>query len=126
MNLRHAAALSLVGWYLMISPDGPTLNSPITWQPHAPLWQWQIVDVFDTAAECKNANDKLLQAAIRLWNTTMSKPLDELKQEKWSRDLLVTRMRLVSPPTIHVSNQNKTPAFQIQPLSPELKTVPIR
>jgi hypothetical protein len=44
MNPRHAAALALVGWYLMVPP---------MYQHHeiddkAPLSQWRIIQSFDT------------------------------------------------------------------------------
>jgi hypothetical protein len=51
MNLRHAAALTLVGWYLMSPPWKDSTHSE--WLIHAPLSQWVVIDQFDTAAECK-------------------------------------------------------------------------
>ncbi len=60
MKSRHAVALALVGWYLMIPPY-PT---PSYWQQirglegcpdrNTPLSQWTIQGVFDTAEQCKN------------------------------------------------------------------------
>jgi len=46
MKTCHAAALSLVGWYLMISPAA---------QPNAPLNHWRIDESFDNALYCRNA-----------------------------------------------------------------------
>src|SRR5882762_7449737 len=56
MKSRHAAALALVGWYLMLPPpmrlsDGridPDLSSDLS----APLADWFHVRSFDTAADC--------------------------------------------------------------------------
>jgi hypothetical protein len=45
MNIRHAAALALVGWYLLISPAD---------KPDAPLSQWHVFKSFDKAAECES------------------------------------------------------------------------
>ena len=50
MNRRHAAALALVGWYLMVPPrDGNSLNAL------APFSKWEIADSFDSANECRQA-----------------------------------------------------------------------
>jgi hypothetical protein len=53
MNLRHAAALALVGWYLMVPPlrhGRPTGADAVG--PEAPLWLWQNMGSFDSAADC--------------------------------------------------------------------------
>ena len=49
MKPRHAAALALVGWYL-IAPPPRTVDDVI--DPKAPLSQWQIIGRFDTVKEC--------------------------------------------------------------------------
>ena len=47
MTLRHAAALALVGWYLMMPPyTGRHLSV------EAPLSKWLIYTSTDSAAEC--------------------------------------------------------------------------
>lgn len=43
---RHAAALALVGWYLML---------PLAADRYAPISEWAHVDSFDTATECRKA-----------------------------------------------------------------------
>jgi hypothetical protein len=50
MRLCHAAALALVGWYLMVPPvdkDNVLLNAPIS--------QWVEDSVYDTADACGRA-----------------------------------------------------------------------
>jgi hypothetical protein len=47
MNLRHAAALALVGWYLMTPP-----NDGRFW--HGRLSEWMRKGTFDTQADCKH------------------------------------------------------------------------
>ncbi len=48
MNPRHAAALALVGWYLMIPPDNGTgVNI------EAPLSKWTVMSAHDTAYDCE-------------------------------------------------------------------------
>ena len=50
MKPRHAAALALVGWYLIIPlstlPPGVAYKEPLT--------KWQIVQGFDTADDCND------------------------------------------------------------------------
>lgn len=51
MKPRHAAALALVGWYLMTPPlykDGEL-------DEKAPLKEWTIINSFDTATECSES-----------------------------------------------------------------------
>jgi hypothetical protein len=59
VKLRHAAALALVGWYLMAAP--PMLNKGGSSGPDlgAPLSKWTIEESFDTAKECEAADEKL-------------------------------------------------------------------
>jgi hypothetical protein len=62
MNLRNAAALALVGWYLMGPPIGPGWHFDRNWQlterpwvrSQIPLNRWDILKSFDTAKECES------------------------------------------------------------------------
>jgi hypothetical protein len=49
MKLRNAAALALVGWYLMMPPLGPDGRI----QKYAPLSQWEISSSYDSADDCE-------------------------------------------------------------------------
>ncbi len=51
MNLRHAAALALVGWYLMVPP--------LPLQQDWPLSAWQNHGSYYSAKECASANTAL-------------------------------------------------------------------
>ena len=66
MNPRHAAALALVGWYL-ISP--PVFENKKTGDEkilrEAPLAHWDVRDSFDTAAECRRLRDDNSAAALK-------------------------------------------------------------
>jgi len=53
MKLRHAAALGLVGWYLMIPPR--LGNAPNQFDDHAPLSRWFALRSHDAAHECEGA-----------------------------------------------------------------------
>ncbi len=57
MKPRHAAALSLVGWYLLVPPViGPRKSGShlLTFsEAVVPLSQWTIIKTFDSADECE-------------------------------------------------------------------------
>ncbi len=54
MKPRHAAALALVGWYLMMPPildtGGPGIDAP-----DFPLTSWTVVESYDSATACQKA-----------------------------------------------------------------------
>src|SRR5438309_235152 len=50
MNLRHAAVLSLVGWYLIIPPIGR--NGMVV---HEAMDHWLIADQLRSRSECEQA-----------------------------------------------------------------------
>jgi len=65
MNLRHAAALALVGWYLMV----PSLvGDPFRVDADAPISRWEIDSSYDSASDCEAA----LSRAIREKGLTYS------------------------------------------------------
>ena len=74
MSLRHAAALALVGWYLMTPPLNSIepLSPPrfgFSWKTpnHAspPLKTWDIRHRYDKAQDCSNAKHQQVQSAIK-------------------------------------------------------------
>jgi hypothetical protein len=58
-RLSHAAALALVGWYLMLpfARDGKERDIPIS--------QWVHIDSFDTATECREGGFHAIDSAKR-------------------------------------------------------------
>lgn len=66
-KLRHAAALALVGWYLMTPPliIPPPSPHPRPYQvdDHAPISRWDISQSFDHAEDCEKARKKLAKDA---------------------------------------------------------------
>jgi hypothetical protein len=56
---RHAAALALVGWYLIVPPRGNNGSQAI-------LSGWTIVHSYDTARECEQAHKDRLAAMPKL------------------------------------------------------------
>jgi hypothetical protein len=58
MNCSHAAALALVGWYLMMPPVS-TYNGKAFVDSEAPLWEWKgIGGRLNSIADCENAKQK--------------------------------------------------------------------
>jgi hypothetical protein len=51
MKPRHAAALALVGWYLMVPSNGPNARQS------DPLSKWRVHRSYDSAEECQAAID---------------------------------------------------------------------
>ena len=58
---RHAAALALVGWYLMVPPAIPNTGEV---NKSAPLAQWTIRRTFPRNAGCENAKSRLRTQAL--------------------------------------------------------------
>jgi hypothetical protein len=63
MNLRHATALVLVGWYLIVPPvrvhdgqRGPELG-PVPSAPHSEWWKSKMIG---SLAECQQKLDRML------------------------------------------------------------------
>jgi hypothetical protein len=52
VTLRHAAALALVGWYMMIPPLSRTVRFEVDYG--APLSAWPIMRSFDNAERCED------------------------------------------------------------------------
>ena len=56
MNLRHAAALALVGWYLMVPIPG---NDPIP-TPAVTFSKWVNIRSFDSAERCESGRQTII------------------------------------------------------------------
>jgi hypothetical protein len=69
MNLRHAAALALVGWYLMYPPTTPRPDHRNL--TDAPLAEWKSGKSFDTAKECEAARLRVKKSAKELEDATV-------------------------------------------------------
>jgi hypothetical protein len=69
LKFRHAAALALVGWYLVMAP---TLRNPqtdsFTVDLSAPLSAWQMVAGYYSVAECESAERDLIETAAEYPN----------------------------------------------------------
>jgi hypothetical protein len=54
MKLRHAAALALVGWYLLAPPASDIGKRWLLTDDSEPLAKWKLVNSFDSASECRD------------------------------------------------------------------------
>jgi hypothetical protein len=99
MNLRHAAALALVGWYLML----PLVNGDASPATQLPLSEWTQEGSFDRAEDCKRALAERLQTAkqrIAKVKQHMDalphsdRPLSEAAPDVYREDLQVTAYAL--------------------------------
>ncbi|MGA6971073.1 MAG: hypothetical protein WBY93_05540 [Candidatus Binatus sp.] len=84
MKPRHAAALALVGWYLMVPPPGPPRSTGANTAPpnhNAPLDQWTIRNSYDSAQACEAAMQKDLDTATT--NIDKQHHLTEQRQGLW-------------------------------------------
>ena len=63
MNIRHAAALALVGWYLMTPPMvmPNRVTTWITYDTTAPPSKWDHIGSLDETADCEAARKALLE-----------------------------------------------------------------
>jgi len=60
MKPRHAAALALIGWYLMTPPMDMRPPLDVTRVDRdAPLPRWGIVESFDSASACEKKRSRL-------------------------------------------------------------------
>jgi hypothetical protein len=55
MNLRHAAALALVVWYLIAPPVRQPKGEAPYMDEHAKYRDWEILQVYKTSEECEIA-----------------------------------------------------------------------
>src|SRR5208283_413739 len=59
MKPRHAAALALVGWYLMVPP--PPLPPNATPDLSTPLSGWKIIGFFNGEGDCERIRSSVIQ-----------------------------------------------------------------
>jgi hypothetical protein len=57
MKLRHAAALALVGWYLMLPPPAPS-GGRLRFER---LSEWRRIETFDSKNACQHMRSKLIK-----------------------------------------------------------------
>lgn len=66
MGIRHIAALSLVGWYLMVPPASAPIGTPgARLMTNAPISRWFSHGSFDSAKECEDAQRSLMLKILK-------------------------------------------------------------
>jgi len=66
MKLRHAAALALVGWYLMVPPvSAPSGTEGARLMTEAPVSRWYNHGSFDSAKQCEEAQRSLAVGILK-------------------------------------------------------------
>ncbi len=76
MKPRHAAALALVGWYLMLPPITGVID-PDSPRHHYP--GWTMIAEFKSEDDCNIAQSKLLAQAIR---HSLDYPVDQAARDE--------------------------------------------
>jgi hypothetical protein len=61
MTLRHAVALGLMGWYLMVPPIERSPNGRRAFNFNVPLSQWYRWNYYESARECWDVDRDLLE-----------------------------------------------------------------
>jgi hypothetical protein len=85
VNLRHAVALALVGWYLLLPPHSGRKPEELKFDLTAPLSRWtHSQKVFDSALDCELATARVRSPLDRLL------PNDEARS-KWHHALDAAR-----------------------------------
>ena len=70
MNLRHAAALALVGWYLMVPP---LKNGEIIPDEKAPLSEWKTVMSGNSSLFCERVRIVFQNQEEKEWRAELAK-----------------------------------------------------
>jgi hypothetical protein len=63
MSLRHAAALALVGWYLIVPPFHVEGERPVI-DSNVPTSNWTILNWFGTFFDCEKERERFPELAI--------------------------------------------------------------
>ena len=70
MKPRHAAALALVGWYLVLPP-----KEGLIVKPAAPMRDWKIEQSFKTIRECEDFRHNVATATLALEKIRIARAL---------------------------------------------------
>jgi hypothetical protein len=70
MKPRHAAALALIGWYLLLPP-----KQGLIVKPAAPMRDWKIEQSFKTIRECEDFRHNVATATLVLENIRIARAL---------------------------------------------------
>jgi hypothetical protein len=77
MTSRHAAALALIGWYPTISgvvSARGTVSPGVRVRSEAPISQWEILDSFDSADDCSDAQMRHSRLCLKYSQSVLRAP----------------------------------------------------
>jgi hypothetical protein len=80
MNLRHATALALVGWYLMqphVFTDATNRGRPAFGNWAAPISEWEVLHSYDSAKDCEAEKEHAHKMAQVIKRTLTDFPANE-------------------------------------------------
>ena len=84
MKPRHAAALALVGWYLIAPPTALKKSKDIEIRSDAPLHEWMKLGSYDSVKDCESAK-ATLTAKHRLHGESLEQTKQNLRiQNFWT------------------------------------------
>ena len=89
MNIRHAAVLALVGWFLIHAPE--VSDSPLRFDIDAHLAKWTVLASFDSEEKCNTALDERFLKRIGFDPQTPTRKLSS--QEEGIRRVLLKYAR---------------------------------
>jgi hypothetical protein len=89
MRPCHAAALALVGWYLLVPP---MVSAPYKVDTEAPLANWKVYQTFNTREEC----EKSQSAAQAKYKPTATASIGTIKKGSRAFALQMTFARCAS------------------------------
>jgi hypothetical protein len=79
MKPRDAAALALVGWYLMAPPTYPGPNGSFVTKTAVPLRLWQNIGSYDQVADCEDERRAFLDLKRTESASTFAKESSQVK-----------------------------------------------
>ena len=82
MTLRHAAALAVIGWYLMMPPPYWSKTNP----RNAPLRQWTVFGRYDTAQECSDERTKIIRVQSMALLSDLAESVSDANRPSLSLD----------------------------------------
>jgi hypothetical protein len=85
MNRRHAAALALVGWYLMVPPIYKIARGQYELDRDAPLTEWINTKGFDSADDCDEGKSLNIKQTSNLLRMTFPKRGNFSTDPNWRR-----------------------------------------
>jgi hypothetical protein len=98
MNRRHATALALLGWYLIMPP---VEGMPPAAVPKATFDRWHTMNVFDSVADCqkeKGQYNSLTASELQIDPKAYflgERPKDPTEAQKWDSRLAELKSALV-------------------------------